>query len=252
MDLSYYKIDHDKILIFDSRMNPNYQDIDNIFKLYDAIDGLFTPPASAQRIELLSNLKRKADDCRHKVLAVKYALDMIDQEMLNYPTIEDFKKYFPMILSKNEFLNSVLIYETESFLFQVMSNIDIIVQMLKYIYPYLDDKKGYDSESFIIKNNKTTNKMRDNSDKEMAEYFEKQIDEWISELNDMRNIITHRSSLIGFTSFVFYLEPQKIEKPKMPNGRNVSEYCHDIFKKLLILYKIVAEKFILPKLKQNM
>lgn len=35
---------------------------------------------------------------------------------------------------KTEFKNDILIFETESFLFQVKSSLDILIQSLKYVY----------------------------------------------------------------------------------------------------------------------
>lgn len=50
-------------------MDPYYKDVDDVFKLFDAIDGSYTPPSSIEefnkggfleRIELLKNLKKKS------------------------------------------------------------------------------------------------------------------------------------------------------------------------------------------------
>lgn len=262
--MSYYQIVGNKIFFSDRRMDPYYGDVDDVFKLFDAIDGSYTPPASIEefnrggfleRIELLKKLKGKADDCRHKAIAVRYALALIEQEMSVCPTAEDLKNYSEMIAHKMcaeaELKNEVLIYETESFLFQVKSNLDIIIQLLKHIYPYLDEKKGRDSESLNIRKGdkyNTVDLMRSNGDIKMANFFTGQTGDWIEELNVMRNDITHRSGLPGFTSFVFKSETEEVVKPKMPNKRDVDEYCRDIFNKLLSMYKTVAEQFVLTKL----
>lgn len=185
---------------------------------------------------------------------MRYALAMIEQETSICPTAEDLKGCSEMIAHKMcaeaEIKNEVLIYETESFLFQVKSNLDILIQLLKYIYIYLKEK-GNDREALIIeKGHKptTVELMRVNGDVTMADFFEEQINEWISELNMMRNKITHRSGLTEFTSFIFQSKTEKVVKPKMPNGRDVDEYCRDIFNKSLNIYKTVAERFILTKL----
>lgn len=264
--MSYYQIVDKKIFFSDRRMDPYYQDVYSVFELFDAIDGSYTPPTieefnrdgfskKQERIELLKNLKGKADDCRYKAVAVRYSLALIEQEMSICPTAEDLKNYSEMIAHKMcpeaEIKNEVLIYETESFLFQVKSNLDILVQLLKHIYPYLDEKKGRDKESFNIRQDdkfNTVDFMRSNGDIEMADFFAGQIDDWIEKLNIMRNTITHRSGLPGFTSFVFKSDTEEVVKPKMYEGRDVDEYCRDIFNKLLNLYKVVAEEFVLKKL----
>lgn len=247
-------------------MDPYYNDVYGVFELFDAIDGSYTPPTieefnrdgfskKQERIELLKKLKEKADDCRHKAVAVRYSLALIEQETSVCPTAEDLKNYSEMIAHKMcpeaEIKNEVLIYETESFLFQVKSNLDILVQLLKHIYPYLDEKKGGDKESFNIRKDdklNTVGLMRSNGDIEMADFFAGQIDDWIEKLNIMRNTITHRSGLPGFTSFVFKSDTEEVVKPKMYNDRDVDEYCRNIFNKLLNLYKVVAEEFVLIKL----
>lgn len=264
--MSYYKIMNNKLQFSDRRMDFYYQDVYSVFELFDAIDGSYTPPTleefnrdgfskKQERLELLKNLKRKADDCRHKAIAVRYALALIEQETLICPTAEDLKGYSEMIAHKMcaeaEIKNEVLIYETEAFLFQVKSNLDIMVQLLKYLYPYLDQKRGRDSESLNIRKGdkrNTVDIMRNNGDSKMADYFEFQINGWIKELNDVRNEITHRSNLIGFTSFVFKSDNEEVVTPKMPNGKEVDKYCRDIFIKLLSMYKVVAEDFVLSKL----
>lgn len=264
--MSYYQIVNKKIFFSDWRMDPYYQDVYGVFELFDAIDGSYIPPTieefnrdgfskKQERIELLKNLKGKADDCRHKAVAVRYSLALIEQEISVCPTAEDLKNYSEMIAHKMcpeaEIKNEVLINETESFLFQVKSNLDILVQLLKHIYPYLDQKKGIDKESLNfgrIDGTNTTDLMKNNGDVEMADFFGKEISEWIEELNEMRNTITHRSGLPGFTSFVFKSDTEEVVKPKMSNSRDVDEYCRDIFNKLLNLYKVVAEEFVLKKL----
>jgi len=261
--MSYYQIVKDKIFFSDRRMDAFYEDVYSVFRLFDAVDGSYTPPAcveelarARERIELLKKLRIKVDDCCHKAFAVRYALALIEQETLVCPTAEELKNYSEMIGHKMcreaELKNDVLIYETEAFLFQVRSNMDMIMQLLKHVYPYLDKKKGDDCESFkTSKDDKwnTVDLMRGNGDTDMANFFQKQVDEWFTELNKMRNMIAHRSGLIEFKSVVFKSETEEVVKPKMPNEKNVDEYCRDIFRRLMEIYKTVAEEFVLPKLR---
>jgi hypothetical protein len=245
-------------------MDPYYKDVYDVFALFDAIDGSYTPSRSAEesmsgkfagRIALLQSLKKKADDCRHKAVAARYSLAMIEREMAVRLTAEDVKGYSEMIAHKMcreaELKNEVLIYETESFLFQIKSNMDIIVQLLKHLYPYLKRKGNGDNESFSITEGNpynTVDLMRNSGGVKMADFFQKQVDEWFKELNGMRNNITHRSGLPGFDCLIFRSDTEEVVKPKMPNGRDVDEYCRDIFDKLMKVYKTIAEEFVMPKL----
>jgi len=265
---SYYKIVKNKIFFSDRRTDHLRPEIIKVFESAEAVNGGYNPPTlqealSENFIKKLSNelnlrdgLYMKIEDCRHKAEAAGYCLGLIKQEIQLQPTVEEIKNYSTMIANKMcaeaELQNEVLIFETEAFLFQIKSNLDILIQAMKYVYPYLDENKGKDGESFLIRNRDPekliTNKMRKHNDVNMAEYFEKQVSEWIGELIEMRNTITHRSGLKGFASFIFESKTEKIVEPTMPNGRSVKDYCEETFNKLLNLYKFVIEMFILPKL----
>ncbi len=265
---SYYKINKDKIFFTDRRTDEFREHVHKIFDTMDIVGGIYNPTPRdlisgkyQENIDLVENIKRKVEDCRHKAIAARYHLALIKQETLNSPSEEDMKNYSGMIrhkmCNKAELKNDILIYETESFLFQIKTNLDIIIQLLKYIpeYNYLGLKnlKDKDSESFVFDRKKisdnTINKMIANEHTEMANFFSTQIDNWVRELNKMRNEITHRSNLKGFTSFVFDSDSEKVIHPQMPNGIEVNKYCTDIFDKLMILYQKVFQDFILPKLK---
>lgn len=255
-----------KIFFTDRRMDKFRRQIYEIFDMMDAVDGSYVPTPEdfingeyQKNIDRIENIKRKTEDCRHKATAARYSLALIEQEISNRPSDEDMKKYSEMIAhnmcDKAELKNDVLIYETEAFLFQVRTNIDILVQLLKYIpeYNYLEyTGKKRDNEAFVFCNKRkteenTTNKMRASGHEEIANFFDKHVDEWIQDLNKMRNEIAHRSGLKGFTSFVFDSGEGKVVHPQMPNGKKVDKYCTEVFDRLLLLYKKIFQDFILPK-----
>lgn len=271
MESGYYKIIGKrgggcKIFFTDRRTDKFRYEIQEIFNMMNVIDGSYIPRPEdfingkyIEIIEQIENIKRKIDDCSHKAMAARFSLALIKQEVLCNPSANDMENYSQMIASKMcnkaELKNDILIYETEAFLFQVRTNIDIIVQLLKYIsiYDYLkNSNKNNDKESFIFdnrdKDKNTTKKMRDSNHMKLADFFDCQVEDWLRELNLMRNEITHRSSLNGFTNFVFDSGSGKVVHPQMPNGRKVDEYCEEVFNKLLILYKKVFKDFVLPKI----
>jgi hypothetical protein len=77
-------------------------------------------------------------------------------------------------------------------------------------------------------------------------------DEWVVELINMRDQITHYSNLEGFDCFIQdpYLAggTANIQYPTMPNKRRALEYCQDIWGRLLsfcedfLKFAVEAEK----------
>jgi hypothetical protein len=240
-NISYYKIKYDTIIFSDQRFDKIRNEILPIFRLIDHIQSIN------------QNFYEKLQDCYHKAQAAKYSLTLIEAEIKSVAIIEELKQHSSMVgmCPKTEFQNDVLIYELESFLFQIQSNLDILIQALKYLYPYLEKEKGADRESFEGKRGmagaETIAKFKQNNDLYIASLFEKEVAEWIQEMNEMRNTITHRSGLKGLSCFVLDRANNILSNPKMPSGKKVDEYCQYVYSRLMNLYKKVFEKFILKK-----
>ena len=134
------------------------------------------------------------------------------------------------------------------------SSLDILVQLLKNIpsYKILSSGGTTDRESFDIdqssKKKSTVQKIRDANDPALADYLEAEIDLWIRDLNKLRNEITHRSGLQGFTSFVYVSNIGSLVDPKMPDGTAVDRYCEDVYTKLFTLFQKVITEFVIPKI----
>ena len=241
---SFYRINYDTLEFSDIRMDKIRHNIKPIFDKIAIIETFNT------------KLHSKLQDCRHKMEAVWYSLLLIQNEIIHSERtdIKKLKKYSSMVwmCPKTEFKNDVLIFETESFLFQIKSGLDILIQAMKYIYPCLDKHHSYDSESFEVDYNwtsKTTSILRVNEQFKIADFFELEIEKWILEMINVRNIITHRSWLNWFLCFVLHEKDSILDKPKMPSGENLDEYCQHIYSNLLGLYKTIFEEFILVELK---
>ena len=139
-----------------------------------------------------------------------------------------------------EIENPKLVYETEAFLFQVKSCLDVLIQALTEVIQKLKPidslrkKKGKAGGEII-------NALNKNGFPKLASLFEKNCIEWIQDLTEMRDQITHHGNLHGFNCFIE--EPYKgsekvvIHYPTMPSKIKVDEYCQDIYDKLLILYE---------------
>ncbi len=253
----------DKILFSDRRFDTVYEEINKIFDM--PIEGFYRPPRTTKEAgtgkhiaisKLLDDIRVRVENCRHKLAAARYSLALIENEVNFGPTKQEIEEYSEMIKNKMfpyaELMNEVLINETESFVSQVRGNLDIIVQLLKYLYPYIDER-GNDKASFKSDRRAgetTADFVRKGGNSEMAEFFDEQIDTWIQNLNELRNNIVHRSALKGFTCFVYESGSGKVVKPLMPDNTEVLRYCQDIYNKLLNLYKTILDNFVSPELKR--
>lgn len=249
---SYYQIVMNKIFFSDRRLDQFRRPIIKLFEQLELVYNASLPE------ETIKEIIRKRKDCEHKLTAVRYALTLIQSEMAQKMSDEEAREYSDMIKTgfcdEAELKNEVLIYETEAFLFQVKSSLDILVQLLKNIpgYESLGLGGAIDRESFDIDSNPrkkgTTEKIKEAGDSVLAGYLGSEIDLWIRGLNEFRNEITHRSGLQGFTSFVYVSSTGSLVDPKMPDGTGVDQYCEDIYTKLFSLFDEVITKFIIPKI----
>lgn len=238
---SYYQLKRDRLIFSDLRMDIFKHDI---FAFLNELK---------KNIDPLSGLGKKIEDCEHKIHAVNYHLTLIRSEV---------KKGIPLHTSEmrgklgnfTEFQNDILIFETESFLFQIQAALDILVQVLKYQYPTLKDKRHpeEDVESFRgLKHIAGASTIKDLCasgdmyDKLLADFFEIEVSKWIQEMNEMRNTIAHRSGLEGFACFTIdHRHNDSVKEPILPSGKNLQKYCEETFSSLLNLYENIFKNFI--------
>ncbi len=264
--MSFYQIVWDKLFFSDMRFDTNRSEIINVFKVSDIIPTLHSMNPTYIKVlnsekhteffNMVHNIEEKVKDCRHKAEAIWFSLWLILWDISQFRSPEDFDSYSEMIKNKMctyvEIKSDVLLYEVESFLFQISTNLDISIQLLKHAFRYLKWKSNDDRESFKWEWEKawykTIKKMRENWDWDLADFFQSLVDDWYQELHWFRNIITHRSNLKWFTNYVYNCETREIIEPKMPNWESVQEYCKDCYNKILSFYDELFTKFIIPKI----
>lgn len=188
-------------------------------------------------------VKTKVVDCRHKLYAVKYHLATIQAEIDD--CIRDFKtNHHANSGAAFEVENPRLVYETEAFLFQVKSSLDLLTQMLGRIIGPLSSCRTFGRKKIEGQEHaggRVIDALMKNGYEELGRLFEDHRKKWIQELVDMRDEITHYSGLNGFSCFVG--EPYtgqsevQIHYPTMPCGSRVDSYCHAIYESLLQLYR---------------
>jgi hypothetical protein len=254
--ISYYQIVMNKIFFCDRRFDQFRKPIISLFEQLECTYNSNFPE------EVIKEIIRKRKDCEHKLTAVRYALTLIQVEIGQKISDQEVREYSEMIKNRicgeAELKNEVLMYETEAFLFQVKSSLDILIQLLKNIpnYRILSSGGTTDRESFDIdsssREKSTVQKIREANNPALADYLEGEIDLWIRDLNKLRNEITHRSGLQGFTSFVYvsvYVSSTgSLVDPKMPDGTAVDQYCADVYTKLFALFEKVIAEFVIPKI----
>ena len=181
---------------------------------------------------------RELNFCQHKLYAVRYHIDNFVSEERSQ--VQKFKEdYAPPSGVQMHIGNPVLIYEMESFLFQVKSSLDILtVGLLNKLFGL--QLGSFGTEMVINALKKNENKIGRQKVNKLKSIIEKNKD-WIEELNEMRVQVTHYSDLEGFLCFLampFKGEEEcTIYYPSMPDGTRAKKYMDSIWKKLLSFYK---------------
>lgn len=182
------------------------------------------------------DLVKRLHDVDHKLHAVKYHLN--NYEQAENDKIKEFNKnYTPPTGVQMVIEEPSLIYEVEAFLFQTKSCLDVLSWVLKPVF-------GFPYCSFGDKGDDIIKQLKNNcpaafaiSAEKITKLVQGAQDQWIVELIDMRDKITHYSRLEGFDCFIEdpYLGggTTNIHYPTMPNKRRVLEYCQDVWARLL-------------------
>ncbi|MDP1715443.1 MAG: hypothetical protein Q8L41_11935 [Anaerolineales bacterium] len=209
------------------------------------IDSVIDPIAELAKEKENKRLSEKLIDCRHKLYAVKYHLLSIKNEIKE--RVGEFEKNYSAgagIAFETE--NPRLVYEAEAFLFQVKSSLDILVQGLGGVIPPLKSMHSFKSKNIDgveHSGGSVITALKTNGFESLGELFETHRAEWIQDLVDMRDTITHYSRLRHFHCFIEepYMGGNEviIHYPTMPTGVRVDVYCETNYEKLLQLYKSV-------------
>ena len=131
------------------------------------------------------------------------------------------------------------------------------MRTLSFFYPGLKSENtcrphGFDGEKGKA-GYKTINKLSKTGELKLAAYLKSEVDDWIQEMVDLHNIITHKSQLENYQSFLKIEVTSEIKTPLMPSGQKVEIYCQSVFDKLLNFYRTVFTIILYEsKVKTNM
>jgi hypothetical protein len=211
--------------------------------LDDKIERLFIGATNIAEQQKRKKLKSKLQDCKHKMYAARYHLTILLSEIQHQ--VEEYQKQQAQKWGVDrEHFNPVLIYETEAFLFQVRSNLDLIIQALREVVPCLEPYDGASKDA--------VNALSCSDEKKLAEYFRSEYDHWIKKLKHWRDTITHYSGLKEFRCFVeeHYQggDETKVHFPQIEAGVRADVYCLETYNNLLNFYGFTLNE-ILSRLK---
>lgn len=217
--------------------------------MHAEIDGLFLKITSQVSGRGAEQFLEKLDDCKHKLHAVKFHLAEIIREIQD--RVADFESNYSAGSGASfEVANHTLIYETESFLFQVRSNLDLIVQALGHVVPSVRSFRTFNHSGEPRTTNyaaggKLIKQLKQSEETDLASLFDSHRGAWIQEMTIMRDTSTHYSGLRGFHCFIEEPyhggEQVKVHYPAMPSGERVDAYCKKVYGQLYGLYQKVFE-----------
>jgi hypothetical protein len=213
--------------------------------LDEEITSIIDPLYELSSLKQNRRLSEKLVDSRHKLHAVRYHLHTLEREIVE--RVREFEKSHSAGSGiAQELENPRLVYETEAFLFQVKSSIDILTQTLGCVVPPLRSTHTFRSkkiDGMEQAGGNVIDALLKNGFEEIGNLFESHRTQWIQELVEMRDTITHYSRLRHFHCFIEepYMGGNKvtIHYPTMPSGVRVDNYCQAIYANLLDLFKSV-------------
>lgn len=207
----------------------SYDDIDNLIRdIKEVVD--------EERYVLRERITR----LKHKLYGIRYHMENFFKE--EEGVIKNYNTQYEAPGTDSYNQNPKLIYETESFLFQIKSALDVFAQIISMIF----NVKSKNTYSISDKgDNKIVKKLLEVDthhviQHEMADLLIKNDESWIRDAVDMRDEVTHLSDLKGFMCFVQHAwegdEFARISYPSMPDGLRASTYMRVTYNKLFQLF----------------
>lgn len=213
----------------------------------DTIEDLFQVATNTAAKSKRRILAERLRDCKHKLYAVKYHLETIQHE-ISCEVAQFQESYEPHSGATFEIENPVLVYETEAFLFQTKSNLDVMIKVVGLVVPAAKSfrtfsHKGHPSTPQYRAGGTVIDTLRRSKELELADVIEDHRITWIQDMTILRDTITHHSKLEGFRCFLE--EPYQgkdrisVHYPVMPSGQRVDLFCQNAYENLHRLYREV-------------
>jgi hypothetical protein len=180
----------------------------------------------------------------HKLDALKFFMSVF---VIEEKRIENNYKQFSTLTQYNIITdNPLLIYSTESFLFQSKSCLDVFAQLIGNNFKFCIHTYGNNGQDLINKIIKNPLKEYPDQCIKLQQLLNKN-KPWIEQLVEMRDLVTHYSDLEGLACF-FQRKCQnkndlkiKIYYPALPDGTRVSAYMKNNLHNIQKLIKDYSE-----------
>jgi hypothetical protein len=212
--------------------------MEDITKFDEQFNTLTAPIISIIKGNELYN--KRFSRLKHKLMALLYHVSNYryaeDYEIKNFKDKGEVRRSDAHF----EYKQPQLVYEIESFLFQVKSCMDIIGNLIGIIFGWKDIKR-YEKggETFIIKSKNNCPKHLQIYSKCLIEFITKH-KLWANNLISMRDQVTHFSNLEGLCCFITHFTKRdtkaKVFYPIMPNGERALEYLNQTWINLLAFF----------------
>lgn len=249
-----YQIVNNRIKLSDERFDHYLDESLSFFSKLESIAGNFPPLRLREtedlmkwRIKRYDEIHEAISNCRHKIQAVNYSLSVIDSEIKLPPIIG--QRVLPIQLDETEFLDDVILFEFESFLFQIMSTLDVFAYLLMLFYPSLNSgsgRIGFKGEKGRAC--KATTKILKTESQELATYIDDQVDVWIQRVYDLRNTVVHKSKVHSLQMFL--IDQNGIHPPTLSDdGMDLLLFCKDTYDHLKKFLLDIENDFLLPQSK---
>ena len=170
-----------------------------------------------------NRIKKRINKIHHKLDAVKYHIESFKTHELKTET--DYKNYIVANTTMNKIYDDPsLIYNFESFLFQSKSCMDVLAQIIAYSFKFETSTYRNKGDDLIKELKKIQN---ENASKVIGVIQGAR--NWVNELVEMRDEVTHFSDLEGLSCFLTAQskdtdEIVKVFYPSVPSGERVSKY----------------------------
>ena len=180
---------------------------------------------------------------QHKLESIKYHMNSFSKH--EKEDEDKCKKEYTNTIVELEKIDPVYVYETEAFLFQTKSALDIIAHIIGMSYK-LTGVVTYDGKDLIDKINKSSAFRQNEYNKKGIIEILKSNESWIKNFVNMRDLVTHYSDLIGFKSVIHSPTTENdnyanIYYPSMPNKERVTTFMNNIWINLADLINNISK-----------
>jgi hypothetical protein len=188
--------------------------------------------------------EQRINKLQHKLESLKYHIKKCVEQEKNYES--KYKNEYVNTIVDLEEIDPVFVYETESFLFQTKSTLDVLAQIIAIEYRLTGivtfGEDGKDVIDQIIKS--SAHRDHPEQKEEMIKII-KRSESWIRNLVFMRDLITHYGDLMGFKSITHSAafdedEFATVSYPTMPDRERVTTFMNNTWINVTQLIKEVS------------